>query len=219
MDTIAVLIPCFNEEKTIARVVSGFRSCLPNASIYVYDNNSTDTSALLAASAGAIVRAVSLQGKGHVVRAMFLDIKADIYIIADADGQHPPEEAPSLIAPLLTGHADMVIGRRSYARVQSNVSIRRMGNSLLSALFRVTLGAAILDVLSGYRAFTKDVIHGVTLTTGGFEIETELTAECVRHGFRIIEIPVLCPSRVEGSVSKIHIVRDGVKILKTIFSH
>ena len=216
---IAVLIPCYNEELTVADVVRGFRAQLPAAEIYVYDNNSSDRTAELAREAGAVVRRERRQGKGFVVQTMFREVDADLYVMVDGDGTYPPEAVHSLLAPVVAGEADMVVGSRLHAGSRSDFrSVNRWGNRLvlgtLNSIFRVRL----TDILSGYRAFNRAFVKGLPLFGGGFEIETELTIKAVERGFRIVEVPTDLTHRPEGSHSKIKFFRDGLIILNTMLA-
>ena len=216
---VAVLLPCYNEEITIAEVVAQFRAELPDAAIYVFDNNSTDRTAERAQAAGAILIKERRQGKGYVVQSMFRQIDADIYVMADGDGTYAPSSVHQLIAPVLQDEADMVVGSRLHTTSQSQFRrINRLGNrlilSLLNAIFRVRL----TDILSGYRAFNHNFVKGLPLFGGGFEIETELTIKAIERGYRVIEVPIDLGARPAGSHSKIQIVRDGLLILNTILA-
>jgi glycosyltransferase involved in cell wall biosynthesis len=219
MNRIAILIPCFNEDKTIAGVIRDFRSELPDADIYVYDNNSTDNTVKEARAAGAIVRNESRQGKGNVIRSMFRQIDADYYVMVDGDGTYPADMIHEIIKPLVSGVADMVCGSRLHTRSASNfkrlnLAGNRLFNFLLNSLFRVR----ITDILSGYRAFTREVVKSLPVLSRGFEIETELTLKAIERNYRIVEVPVSLSERPEGSSSKINIVRDGILIFNTIFA-
>ena len=216
---VAVLIPCYNEERTIANVVYGFRSQLPDSDIHVFDNNSTDNTAREAARAGAIIHSERRQGKGNVVRSMFRRVEADIYIMVDGDGTYPPDKVHELILPIAAGEVDMVIGSRLHAGSASRFRfLNHAGNIifrfLLNTLFRVNIS----DLLSGYRAFSSRVVKSLPVLSRGFEIETELTVKCIERDYRIHEIPVNLVARTQGSTSKIHIFRDGFLILNTIFA-
>ena len=219
MKKIALLIPCFNEEKTIASVVRDFRSRLPDADIFVYDNNSTDNTVREATAAGAIVRSETRQGKGNVIRSMFRQIDADIYVMVDGDGTYPADRAHDIIQPILSGDADMVCGSRLHSQSSSsfkrlNLAGNRIFNFLLNSLFRVR----ITDILSGYRAFSREVVKSLPVLSRGFEIETELTLKAIERNYRIVEVPVNLTERAEGSASKINILRDGILIFNTIFA-
>ncbi len=216
---IAVLIPCYNEELTVADVVTQFRTQLPGASIYVFDNNSSDNTVRLAQKAGAAVYSEQRQGKGYVTQSMFRQVDADIYIMVDGDGTYPPGSVHRLLAPILKGEADMVVGSRLHAESKSEFKqLNAMGNHLvlwlLNSIFRVKL----TDILSGYRAFNRKFVKSLPLFGGGFEIETELTIKAIERGFRIVEIPINLTNRPEGSHSKIQFFRDGAIILNTVLA-
>jgi len=216
---IAVVIPCFNEEVTIAEVVQQFRSELPNALICVFDNNSTDQTAQRARAAGAQVLHESRQGKGYVVQSIFRHIDADVYVMVDGDGTYPPAAVHLLIAPIATGDADMVVGSRLHARSRSEFQhINRWGNRLVLATLKLVFNAPLTDILSGYRAFNRRFVKNLALFGGGFEIETELTIKAIARGYRIVEVPVDLAVRPAGSHSKIHFYRDGMLILSTILT-
>jgi glycosyltransferase involved in cell wall biosynthesis len=217
--SIAVLIPCYNEELTIADVVHQFRAQLPSANIYVFDNNSTDKTIEQATLAGAIVLKERRQGKGYVVQSMFRQIDADIYVMVDGDGTYPPEAVHRLIAPVLHREADMVVGTRLHTDSQSQFKVlNRFGNHLFLSVLNSIFSVKLSDILSGYRVFNRKFVKGIPIFGGGFEIETELTIKAVERGYQIVEIPVNLGVRPEGSFSKIHIIRDGVNILNTILA-
>jgi glycosyltransferase involved in cell wall biosynthesis len=216
---IAVLIPCYNEELTIADVVSQFRAELPNAEIYVFDNNSTDRTVEEATAAGALIFHEKRQGKGYVVQSMFRKISADVYVMVDGDGTYPAAEVHRLIEPILTDEADIVVGTRFHREATSRFKTpNRLGNRLFLYVLNYTLGANITDMLSGYRAFNRGFVKGVPLFGGGFETETELTIKALNRGFRIVEVPVNLTTRPAGSFSKIRIFRDGFLILNTLLA-
>ena len=206
---IAVLIPCCNEEFTIAGVVSQFRAELPDAEIYVFDNNSTDRTVAEARAAGALIFYEKRQGKGFVVQSMFRKISADVYVMVDGDGTYPAAEVHRLIAPILNDEADIVVGSRLHHEATSQIKTRnRLGNRFFLYVLNYTLGASITDMLSGYRAFNRGFVKSVPLFGGGFETETELTIKALHRGFRLVEVPVNLTARPEGSFSKIRIFRD-----------
>lgn len=218
-DSIAILIPCYNEEQTVGEVVKQFQAQLPAAAIYVFDNNSGDETVARAESAGAQVFHERRQGKGYVTQAMFRQVDADVYVIVDGDGTYPAEAIHRLLAPVLGNTADMVVGSRLHADSQSEFKqLNALGNRLvlrvLNGIFRVKL----TDILSGYRVFNRKFVKGLPLFGGGFEIETELTIKAIERGFRIIEIPINLTHRPPGSHSKIRFFRDGVIILNTILA-
>lgn len=217
--SVAVVIPCYNEELTIAEVVRQFRAELPAAEIYVFDNNSMDRTVERARAAGAKIFHERRQGKGYVVQSMFRKVNADIYIMVDGDGTYPAADVHRLIEPILNDEADMVIGSRLHAQSASRFkSANRIGNKFFLYILNYTLGAKITDMLSGYRAFNRGFVKGVPLFGGGFETETELTIKALDRGFRIIEVPVNLIHRPEGSFSKIRIFGDGFLILNTILA-
>ncbi len=216
---IAILIPCYNEEKTIAKVIYDFKSELPNADIYVFDNNSTDHTVEKAIQAGAIVRHEKRQGKGNVVRSMFRCVDADLYVLVDGDGTYPADKVHELIRPILTEDADMVIGSRLHSMSKSRFKpLNRMGNRLFLFLLKAIFDVQITDLLSGYRAFSRRVVKSLPLLSRGFEIETELTVKCLERDYKIVEVPVTLSPRAEGSSSKIKILSDGLLIFNTIFA-
>jgi glycosyltransferase involved in cell wall biosynthesis len=216
---IAVLIPCYNEEPTVAQVVSAFRAELPAARIYVFDNNSTDRTVECAVAAGAIVRHESRQGKGFVVQSMFREVDADVYIMVDGDATYPAAEVHLLIAPVIAGQADMVVGSRLHPGLNSEFRhLNRWGNRLVLAVLNSIFKVKLTDILSGYRAFNRKFVKDLPLFGGGFEIETELTIKAVARGFRTVEIPTVLVARPEGSHSKIRFLRDGFIILNTILA-
>lgn len=216
---VAVLIPCYNEEGTIASVVRDFRRELPDADIYVFDNNSTDRTAEEARKAGAIVRYERERGKGNVTRTMFKTVDADVYVMVDGDGTYPAGSVHELIKPIVTGEAEMVIGSRLHALSESRFRLLNwIGNRLFLFLLNTIFRVYITDLLSGYRAFSRRVVKGLPILSRGFEIETEMTIKCLERFYRIVEVPVSLSPRLEGSRSKIKIFRDGLLILNTIFA-
>ena len=216
---IAVLIPCYNEEITIGEVIQDFRNQLPDAAVYVFDNNSSDHTMEKALQAGATVLLERRQGKGYVVQSMFRQVDADVYIMVDGDGTYPAEAVHKLIAPVLSGEADMVVGSRLHRQSQSKFkTLNRFGNRCITALLRRIFHVKLTDILSGYRTFNRDFVKGIPLFGGGFEIETELTIKALERGYRILEMPIDLTSRPPGSHSKIRLVRDGFLILNTILA-
>ena len=216
---IAILIPCHNEELTVAEVAADFRAQLPEAQIFVFDNNSTDRTVERAMAAGATIVSEPRQGKGFVVQAMFRRIDADVYVMVDGDGTYPASEVSRLIDPILAGEADMVVGSRLFSGTSSEFrSINRWANRLVLAVLNSMFRTRLTDILSGYRAFNRKFVKTLPLFGGGFEIETELTIKAVARGFRIIEIPTTLTARPEGSRSKIKFWRDGFLILNTILA-
>ncbi|WP_028750901.1 glycosyltransferase [Rhizobium leucaenae] len=210
---IAVLLPCYNEAATIGQVVRGFREALPTAGIYVYDNNSTDGTALHAMLAGATVVRERRQGKGHVVRRMFADIDADIYIMADGDGTYAPEDAEELIRTLLTEGSDMVVGTRRGVHDDAGRQGHAFGNRIFNWLYRTIFGTDFTDIFSGYRAFSRRFVKSFPAVSGGFEIETEMSVHASRLKLPVSELELDYGRRPEGSHSKLSTFRDGWKIL------
>lgn len=218
MDTIAVLIPCYNEAKTIEKVVADFASQLPQATIYVYDNNSTDKTAQLAQAAGAVVRQVTQQGKGNVIRAMFRDIEAQCYLMIDGDDTYPADHANEMVAPVLTGRADMVIGDRlaSTYFTENKRPFHNSGNRIVRALINHTFNSHIGDIMTGYRAFSYAFVKTFAIQSQGFEIETEMTIHALDKQLAIETVVVNYRDRPQGSVSKLNTFRDGFRVLSTI---
>lgn len=217
--TVAVLIPCYNEALSIGEVVRQFRAHLPNAHIYVFDNNSLDKTAACATEAGAIVFHEPRQGKGFVVQSMFRKVDADIYIMVDGDGTYPAEVVNELVGPIRRGEADMVIGSRLHHLATSEFHLlNRLGNRLFRLLLNSIFRVRLTDLLSGYRAFNRRLVRGLPLTGGGFQTETEMTIKALERGFTVVETPVNLIKRAAGSHSKIRIGYDGFLILSTIFA-
>ncbi|HTG96328.1 MAG TPA: glycosyltransferase [Burkholderiales bacterium] len=213
---VAVLIPCFNEAAAIGAVVRAFRAALPGAQVYVFDNNSTDDSRRLAAEAGAIVRAEARQGKGNVVRRMFADVDADVYLLVDGDGTYDAPSAPRLIETLLEGGCDMVTGVRKAAGTGSYRPGHVFGNRLLTAIVGRVFGRRIGDLLSGYRALSRRFVKSFPALSSGFEIETELSVHALELGIPFAEVETPYYARPGGSESKLGTWRDGWRILLTI---
>ena len=215
---IAVLIPCYNESKTIAKVVKDYKKALPDADIYVYDNNSKDGTDEIAKKAGAIVRYEYRQGKGNVIRSMFRDIDADCYLMIDGDDTYPAENAKEMCELVLSGRADMVIGDRlsSTYFTENKRAFHNFGNVLVRKLINIIFKNKVNDIMTGYRAFSYDFVKGFPVLSKGFEIETEMTIHAVDKNFKLIEIPVQYRDRPEGSVSKLNTFKDGFKVIKTI---
>ncbi len=214
--TVAVLLPCYNEGLVIRTVIERFRAAIPGARIYVYDNNSTDDSVAVAQSAGAIVRREPRQGKGFVVRRMFTDIDADIYIMCDADETYDAAAAPALIGGLVDNGLDMVVGTRMDVTGSAYRPAHKFGNWMLTSLVRTMFGDGFSDMLSGYRVFSRRFVKSFPLMSQGFEIETELTIHALQLEMPVQEVPTRFKDRVEGSESKLSTVSDGVRILWTI---
>lgn len=218
MDEIAVLIPCYNESKTVEKVIKDFKKALPNAVIYVYNNNSTDNTAELAKKAGAIVRHEYRQGKGNVIRSMFREIDARCYVMVDGDDTYPAEYAGQMAEEILNGKADMVIGDRlssTYYQVNTR-PMHNMGNRMVCAVINFLFRSHIRDIMTGYRAFSWEFVKSFPVLSKGFEIETEMSIHTLDKNFRLTEIPVEYRDRPEGSMSKLNTIRDGMRVLKTI---
>jgi hypothetical protein len=213
---IAVLIPCYNEEVAVPRVVKDFRQALPSAKIYVYDNASTDHTAEVAARAGAIVGHEPFPGKGNVMRRMFSDIEADIYVLVDGDDTYDAEAAPKLVRALLDKQLDMVNGARVTSIKEAYRFGHRLGNQLLTGLVQRIFGKQFNDMLSGYRVFSRRFVKSFPAISSGFEIETELTVHALELRMKTTEVPIRYKDRPEGSTSKLNTVRDGLRILKMI---
>ena len=215
---IAVLIPCYNESKTIEKVVKDFKKALPDADIYVYDNNSKDGTDEIAKKAGAIVRYEYKQGKGNVIRSMFRDIDADCYLMIDGDDTYPAEHAKEMCDYILNGQADMVIGDRlsSTYFTENKRPFHNFGNVLVRKLINTLFKAKVKDIMTGYRAFSYEFVKTFPVLSKGFEIETEMTIHSLDKNLLLKEIPVDYRDRPEGSVSKLNTFSDGIKVLKTI---
>lgn len=215
---IAVLLPCYNEASTIAKVVTDFRVALPEADIYVYDNNSTDGTAQVAQQAGAIVRHEPVQGKGNVIRRMFREVEADCYLMADGDDTYPAEQARQMVSPILEEHVDMVIGDRLSSTYfeQNKRPFHNGGNRVVRWLIRRFWHTDIHDIMTGYRAFSRTFVKNFPVMSGNFEIETEMTIHALDRRFLLHEVPVAYRDRPLGSVSKLNTFSDGISVLKTI---
>ena len=218
MDKIAVLIPCYNEAKTVEKVVSDFRRCLPDAVIYVYDNNSTDGTAELARRAGAVVRREYTQGKGNVIRRMFREVDAECYIMTDGDDTYPAEAAPDMVACVLERHADMVVGDRlsSTYFTENRRPFHNVGNSFVRTAINRLFHVDIKDIMTGYRAFSYEFVKTFPVLSEGFEIETEMTIHAADKNLRIENVVVSYRDRPEGSMSKLRTFSDGIKVLRMI---
>ncbi|MBS6400838.1 MAG: glycosyltransferase [Atopobiaceae bacterium] len=218
---IAALVPCYNESLTIAKVCDDFKKYLPEATVYVYDNNSSDGTAKIAAEHGAVVVHEGRQGKGNVVRQMLRDIDADCYVMVDGDDTYPIEQVREVIAPILDGTADHVVGDRlsngTYAAENKRAG-HGFGNDLVRWLIKVLYGFEYTDVMTGYRAFNREFAKTLPVLSPGFEIETELSIHAVDKNWRIVQVPIDYRDRPEGSESKLNTVSDGIKVLKMIFS-
>lgn len=218
MDKVAILIPCYNESVTIEKVVKDYKKVLPEAAIYVYDNNSSDGTDCIAKQAGAIVRYEYRQGKGNVIRSMFRDIEAECYLMIDGDDTYPAESAPLMIDLVLQKGVDMVIGDRlsSTYFTENKRRFHNSGNRMVRGLINRLFRSDIKDIMTGYRAFSRLFVKSFPVLSKGFEIETEMTIHALDKNFLIEEIPVSYRDRPEGSQSKLNTVSDGVKVLKTI---
>ena len=213
---IAVLVPCYNEEAAVAAVVADFRKALPSAEIYVYDNNSRDRTVSVAREAGAIVRSERRQGKGNVVRRMFADVEADVYVLVDGDATYDAPSAPRMIDRLLDDHLDMVVGLR-VDQVQAAYRLgHRTGNRMLTGFLSSTFGEEFKDILSGYRVFSRRFVKSFPVLSDGFEIETELAVYALELPLPVAEVETPYYARPEGSFSKLNTWRDGFRILGTI---
>ena len=221
MSKVAVLIPCYNEAVTIGKVVDDFKRVLPEADVYVYDNNSKDETAAIAREHGAIVRFEGRQGKGNVVRQMFRDVDADYYLMVDGDDTYPAEAAPALLAPLMADEADMTVGDRlsngSYGE-ENDRAFHGFGNDLVRFLIKAIYGYAFDDVMTGYRAFNRVFVKTMPVLSEGFQIETEISIHAVDKRWRIKDVPIEYRDRPEGSYSKLSTFGDGAKVLKAIAS-
>ena len=215
---IAVLIPCYNESKTIEKVIKDYKEVLPQADIYVYDNNSTDGTDEIAKKSGAIVRYEYKQGKGNVIRAMFRDIEADCYLMIDGDDTYPCENAKEMCDLILNGQADMVIGDRlsSTYFTENKRPFHNFGNVLVRYLINTLFKSDVKDIMTGYRAFSYEFVKTFPILSRGFEIETEMTIHSLDKNLLLKEIPVEYRDRPKGSVSKLNTFKDGYKVLKTI---
>jgi glycosyltransferase involved in cell wall biosynthesis len=213
---IAVLVPCYNEEKSIARVIEDFRAALPHAAIFVYDNNSKDRTVNVAEQAGALVRRETHQGKGHVVRRMFSDVEADIYVLVDGDATYDAPSARRMIECLLEDRLDMVLGARVDHEQTAYRRGHRTGNRLLTRFVALVFGRAFTDILSGYRVFSRRFVKSFPVLSGGFEIETELTIHALELELPVAEVETPYFARLAGSASKLNTWRDGFRILWTI---
>jgi glycosyltransferase involved in cell wall biosynthesis len=213
---IAVLVPCYNEQAAVATVVADFRKALPAATIYVYDNNSKDRTIAVAREAGAEVRSETHQGKGHVVRRMFADVDADVYVLVDGDATYDAPSAPRMIEKLLAEHLDMVVGLRVDQSVAAYRPGHRTGNWMLTTFLSSVFGETFKDILSGYRVFSRRFVKSFPVLSDGFEIETELSVHALELALPVAEVSTPYYARPEGSFSKLNTWRDGFRILGTI---
>ena len=213
---IAVILPCYNEEAAIAETVAGFRAVLPSATVYVYDNNSRDRTVEIARKAGAVVRTERQQGKGHVVRRMFADVDADIYVMADGDLTYDPKAAPEMVKQLLDEQLDMVVGTRQHVAAEAYRGGHVIGNKLFTGLLARLFGRSFTDIFSGYRVFSRRFVKSFPVLSEGFEIETEMSVHALELRMPVGELVTAYGTRPEGSASKLSTYRDGWRILKTI---
>ena len=218
MDKIAVLIPCYNEEKTVEKVVKDARAALPEATIYVYDNNSSDRTVELAKAAGAVVRHEYMQGKGNVIRRMFREIDAECYIMVDGDDTYPMEYAPQMVEKVLNHNADMVVGDRLSTTyfTENKRPFHNFGNSIVRKSINTLFKSDIKDIMTGYRAFSYSFVKTFPVMSKGFEIETEMTIHAVNNNMQVENVLIEYRDRPEGSVSKLNTYSDGIKVLFTI---
>jgi glycosyltransferase involved in cell wall biosynthesis len=214
---VAILVPCYNEERAIAKVVADFRAALPDATIYVYDNNSTDDTVAVAKKAGALVRHEAYQGKGHVVRRMFNDVEADVYVLVDGDATYDAPSASAMVGKLIDERLDMLVAVRVDRDAAAFRPGHRIGNRMLTGFVAHVFGRSISDMLSGYRAFSRRFVKSFPILSGGFEIETELTVHALELELPVGEIATPYYSRASGSTSKLSTWRDGFRILWTVF--
>jgi glycosyltransferase involved in cell wall biosynthesis len=213
---VAVLVPCYNEEKAIAKVIADFRAAMPDATVYVYDNNSTDGTVAAARAAGAVVRRETYQGKGHVVRRMFNDVEADVYVLVDGDATYDAPSAPAMVGKLVEERLDMVVATRIDRDEAAYRRGHRTGNMLLTRFVAHMFGRSFADILSGYRAFSRRFVKSFPILSGGFEVETELTVHALELELPVGEIATPYYSRVSGSASKLSTWSDGFRILWTV---
>lgn len=218
MDKVAVLIPCYNEAKTVKKVVEDFRAVLPEATIYVYDNNSTDGTAELARQAGAVVRHEYKQGKGNVMRRMFREVEAEAYVLVDGDDTYPAEAAREMITRVLEHQADMVVGDRlsSTYFTQNKRPFHNMGNTVVKMMINCLFHSEIKDIMTGYRAFSRGFIKTYPVLSKGFEIETEMSIHAIERNMQVENVVINYRDRPEGSESKLNTYSDGIKVLRTI---
>jgi glycosyltransferase involved in cell wall biosynthesis len=213
---VAVLLPCYNEEAAIAATVRGFREALPDATVYVYDNNSKDRTREIAAEAGAVVRTESQQGKGHVVRRMFADVDADVYVMADGDLTYDPKSAPLMVDMLNAEQLDMVVGTRKHEAKEAYRGGHVLGNKIFTGLLSGLFGRSFTDIFSGYRVFSRRFVKSFPVLSSGFEIETEISVHALELRMPVGEVETVYGARPEGSESKLSTFGDGWRILKTI---
>lgn len=213
---VAVILPCYNEQAAIADTIAGFRAALPGAAIHVYDNNSSDRTVELARAAGAIVRTEKMQGKGHVVRRMFADVEADVYVMADGDLTYDPTAAPTMVKLLIDEQLDMVVGTRQHEAAAAYRGGHVLGNRLFTGLLSGLFGRSFTDIFSGYRVFSRRFVKSFPVLSAGFEIETEISVHALELRMPVGELATAYGARPEGSASKLSTFRDGWRILRTI---
>ena len=213
---IAIILPCYNEAAAIAQTVADFRAALPGATVYVYDNNSSDTTVEVARAAGAIVRTEKMQGKGNVVRRMFADVEADVYIMADGDATYEAAAAPALVQRLIDENLDMVVGARKSEVEAAYRRGHKFGNAMLTGMLAWLFGRSFSDILSGYRVFSRRFVKSFPVLSSGFEIETEISVHSLELRMPVAEVVTAYAARPEGSESKLSTYRDGWRILNTI---
>lgn len=214
--TVAVILPCYNEEAAIAQTIEGFRKVLPDATIYVYDNNSRDRTIEVARAAGAVVRSERMQGKGNVVRRMFADVEADIYVMADGDATYDPEAAPAMVARVAEEGLDMIVGTRVHEAAEAYRRGHVLGNRMMTGILASLFGRSFTDIFSGYRVFSRRFVKSFPVLSAGFEIETEISVHALELKMPVGEVETRYFARLEGSESKLNTYRDGWRILKTI---
>ncbi len=213
---VAVVLPCFNEEAAIAETIAGFRAALPDAAIHVFDNNSRDRTVEIARAAGAIVRTEHQQGKGHVVRRMFADVDADVYVMADGDLTYDPKAAPAMVAMLIDEQLDMIVGTRQHEAAEAYRGGHVLGNRLFTGILSGLFGRSFTDIFSGYRVFSRRFVKSFPALSAGFEIETEISVHALELKMPVGEVATAYGARPDGSQSKLSTYRDGWRILKTI---
>ena len=213
---IAVLLPCYNEEAAIAQTVAGFRAALPDATVYVYDNNSRDRTVDVARAAGAVVRSERMQGKGNVVRRMFADVDADIYVMADGDATYDAGAAPAMVERLVSEGLDMIVGTRVHEAAEAYRRGHVLGNKLMTGFLAGLFGRSFTDIFSGYRIFSRRFVKSFPVLSSGFEIETEISVHALELKMPVGETETSYFARLEGSHSKLNTYRDGIRILRTI---
>ncbi len=214
--TVAVILPCYNEEAAIAQTIEGFRKVLPDATIYVYDNNSRDRTIEVARAAGAVVRSEKMQGKGNVVRRMFADVDADIYVMADGDATYDPEAAPAMVARVAEEGLDMIVGTRVHEAAEAYRRGHVLGNRVMTGILASLFGRSFTDIFSGYRVFSRRFVKSFPALSAGFETETEISVHALELKMPVGESETRYFARLEGSESKLNTYRDGWRILKTI---